>query len=130
MTDGRTVVLLTSNRLFTLDDKLKDDKDRTSVTTQAPAQRQNLAQSGDDKVLVLEQSRVVEYDLKTGKAEPSKVKEVYNAMCLQRLPNGNILYLDQNSYPHSVVEKTATGEEVFRMNIQDNNGNIVKGLVK
>ena len=130
MTDGRTVVLLTTNRLFTLDDKLKEDKDRKSVTTQAPAQRQNLAQSGDDKVLVLEQSRVVEYDLKTGKAEPSKVKEVYNAMCLQRLPNGNILYVDQNNYPHSVVEKTATGEEVFRMNIPDNNGNIVKGLVK
>ena len=130
MTDGRTVVLLTTNRLFTLDDKLKEDKDRKSVTTQAPAQRQNLAQSGDDKVLVLETSQVVEYDLKTGKAEPSKVKEVYNAMCLQRLPNGNILYVDQRSYPNSVVEKTATGEEVFRMNIPDNNGNIVKGLVK
>jgi hypothetical protein len=130
MSDGRTAVLLTSNRLFTLDDKMKEDKERKSVTTQAPAQRQNLAQSGEDKVMVLEQAQVVEYDLKTGKAEPAKVKQVYNAVCLQLLPNGNILFVDQGNYPNSVVEKTATGEEVFRMNIPDNNGNIVKGLVK
>jgi hypothetical protein len=130
MTDGRTVVLLSSNRLFTLDDKMKEDKERKSVTTQAPAHRQNIAQSGEDKVMVLEQSQIVEYDLKTGKAEPAKVKEVYNAICLQRLPNGNVMFVDQNNYPNSVVEKTATGEEVFRMNIPDNNGNIVKGMVK
>ncbi len=130
MTDGRTAVLLTTNRLFMLDDKLKEDKERKSATTQPPAYRQNLAQSGEDKVLVLEQSQVVEYDLKTGKAEPAKVKEIYNAICLQRLPNGNVMYVDQNNYPNRIVEKTATGEEVFSMNIPDNNGNLVKGMVK
>jgi hypothetical protein len=131
MNDGKTAVLLTTNRLFLLDDKLKEDKERKSVTTQPPAYRQNLAQSGEDKVLVLEQSQLTEYDLKTGKASgEAKVKEIYNAICLQRLPNGNIMYVDQNNYPNSIVEKSATGEVVYSVPIPDNNGNLVKGMVK
>jgi len=130
MTDGRTAVVLTSNRLITLDDKFKEDKERKGINVLPAEGRQNITQCGEDRVLVLEQSQIAEYNLKTGKAEETKFKDIYNASAMQRLPNGNVLYIDQNNYPQSIVEKSATGEVLYQRRTGDTNGNYLKALVK
>lgn len=50
----------------------------------------------DERVVVAEQNRVAEYDLKTGKKEPVWTMTLGNAAMAERLPNGNTLVSDQS----------------------------------
>jgi len=130
MKDGRTVLQLNTGKIVTLDEKMKEDKERKAINAQAPGYRANIIPTGDDKVLVVEQQQIAEYDLKTGKAEGFKVQNVWNVAGLVRLPNGNIMYVDQNTWPNRIVEKTASGEEVFSKQMDNQNGQLLKGFVK
>ncbi len=76
---------------------------------------QSFDATGDEKILVCEFNRVVEYDLKDGE----KAKEVWKYDCnapssCQRLPNGNTL-IAQVNYGASgrVIEVDPTGEVVW-----------------
>lgn len=71
---------------FRLDDKLKD----TGKSHTLGRMNQHMMDvTGDDRALVCEYDKVVEYDLKTGKAGWSY--RVAQASSCQRLPNGNTL---------------------------------------
>lgn len=84
-------------------------------------QYQSIDATGDDKVLVNEYNRVVEYDLKTGK-EVWKY-DVNNPTSAQRLPNGNTLitymYTPQGQ-PGKVIEVDTSGDIVWDYAPKDN----------
>ncbi len=75
---------------------------------------------GEDKIMVCEQNRVIEYDLKTGK-EGWK-HDVNNPTSCQRLPNGNtlisILHYG-NGNAGRVIEIDTTGEVVWDYESKD-----------
>lgn len=84
-------------------------------------QYQSIDATGDDKILVNEYNRVVEYDLKTGK-EVWKY-DVNNPTSAQRLPNGNTLitymYTPQGQ-PGKVIEVDTSGDIVWDYAPKDN----------
>jgi HEAT repeat protein len=130
MRNGELVLSLNTGRVLTLDEKGKEVEGKKGFQAGAMNQKSLIAQTGDDKVLLAEQQQIIEYNLKTGKAEGVKFQNVYNTMSLQRLPNGNILYADTSTYPYRVVEKTAANEEVWSMQMRDTNQNIVRATVR
>ena len=74
--------------------------------------------TGEDKILVCEFNRVVEYDLKTGK-ELWKYDATYPSSC-QRLPNGNTLMTLMNHQPHGrVIEVDTNGDIVWDFESKD-----------
>lgn len=127
---GELVLQLNSNKIITLDDKGKEAEGKKGFQAGQPSQKSLLTQTADDKVLVAEQQQIVEYNLKTGKAEGLRMQNVYNTMSMQRLPSGNVVYADMGTYPYRIVEKTAGGEEVWAKNMQDQNQNIVRAQVR
>lgn len=81
-------------------------------------QLQSIDATGDDKLMVCEVNRVVEYDLKTGK-ELWKYEVAYPSSC-QRLPNGNTLITMVNYQPSGkVIEVDPTGETVWEYESKD-----------
>ena len=75
---------------------------------------------GDDKILVCEPNRVVEYDLKTGKEGWKHT--INNPTSVQRLPNGNTLiavlqYGNRNT--GKVIEIDTAGEVVWEYESKD-----------
>jgi hypothetical protein len=127
---GELVLSLNTGRLLTVDEKGKEAEGKKPFQAGAMNQKSLIAQTTDDKVILAEQQQIIEYNLKTGKAEGVKFPNVYNTMSMQRLPNGNILYADTSTYPYRVVEKTPSGEEVWSMPMRDTNQNIVKAMVR
>jgi HEAT repeat protein len=65
----------------------------------------------DERVLIAEQSRVAEYDLKAGKKEPIWTMQLGNAAMAERLPNGNTLVSDQSQ--GGIREVTPKNETVW-----------------
>ena len=81
-------------------------------------QYQSIDATGDDKLMVCEFNRVVEYDLKTGK-DLWKYDVNYPTSC-QRLPNGNTLITLANHQPNGkVIEVDATGETLWEYESKD-----------
>ena len=126
MKNGETVLLImvanqNQGELVILDAKGKEVTDRKPVKVAAPYYRNTLLQSGDDKVMVYDQnnSRMQEYDLKTGKAEAAKGSNTGQPMSIQRLPNGNLLTAEYSR----LVERAPDGTEVWSMNNRDSSGN-------
>ena len=74
--------------------------------------------AGDDKILVCEFNRVVEYDLKTGNESWSH--KVTNPSSVQRLPNGNTViagvYVGNSG---RVIEVDTAGEVVWEYESKD-----------
>lgn len=83
---------------------------------------QSIDATGDDKIMVCEAARVVEYDLK----DKDKAKEVWshaspNASSCQRLPNGNTLVTQLNHSPSGrVIEVDTSGDVVWEYTSPDN----------
>jgi hypothetical protein len=131
MTSGEIVLSLTTSKLLVLDEKAKEVEGRKAITTGAPNQQKALLmQSGENKVTLIEQQSIVEYDVKAGKADGLKLQNVYSQMVGQRLPNGNILHSDNNFYPPRIVEKTPKNEEVWSFHVTDQNQNLIKAMVR
>jgi hypothetical protein len=131
MKNGNLVLNLSSGKLLTLDDKGKELEGRKPIQTGGvnPNQKSIIQQTGDDRVILAEQQSIVEYDLKAGKADGVKFANVY-VTSIQKLPNGNILYTDNNEYPYRVVEMSPSKEEVWSMLSRDQNQQIVKAYVR
>jgi outer membrane protein assembly factor BamB len=100
----------------------KDGKDTGKSHTFGPFNRgggyQSIDATGEDKILVCEANRVVEYDLKTGKDVWKH--DVNAATSCQRLPNGNTLITVLNHNPAGkVMEVDPTGEVVWEYESKD-----------
>jgi hypothetical protein len=130
MKNGELVLCLTNSKMIVLDEKGKEVEGRKSIQIGQPMHKSLLQQTGDDTVLLVEQDKIIEYDLKQGKAAGIKIPNVFNSMVGQKLPNGNILFTDQNTYPPRIVEKTAKGDEVWSYNQLDQQQNLLKAMVR
>ena len=113
--NGETAVLLQNgpDHLVFLDKAGKEIPDR-KVKTGAPYYQSHIIGTGEDRVLIAENQKVVEYDVKEKKAVWSH--PTANARSLQRLPNGNTLIVEGNGSPdgsNRVIEVTTAGEEVW-----------------
>lgn len=139
MKNGETVLLVmvqnqNSGELIVLDAKGKEVADRKPVKVpNQPYYRNTLMQTGDDKVMLFDQnnSKMQEYDLKTGKAIDGAAKwtGVSSPMSIQRLPNGNILTADQGY--GKLTERSPDGTEVWSMNSRENNNSqLVRAYVR
>jgi len=114
-----------------IDSKGKEIKEKAFKTVQANYQFTTMVQSGEDKVIVAEQNQLIEYSLKTGKAEEKGFRrQVNNTRSFQKLPNGNILFVDMNVYPARVVEITPEGEEAWVYQSKDPQVTLVKAMVR
>ncbi len=129
--NGELVLQLNTNKVMVVDEKGKEveGKKAFNVGSQNQYQKSLIQQSGEDSVLVVEQNQIMEYNLKTGKAEGTKIQNVYSNVG-QKLPNGNVLYSDNNYYPPRIVEKTPKGEEVWAFYSKDQNSNLIKAMVR
>lgn len=93
----------------------KDGKEVAKFTLGRVQQYQSIDATGDDKIMVCEFNRVIEYDLK----DPAKAKDLWkydvnNPTSCQRLPNGNTLITLINQAPNGkVLEVDTTGEIVW-----------------
>jgi outer membrane protein assembly factor BamB len=91
----------------------KEITDR-KIKTGPPSYLGGLVAINDDRVLVPEQLKVAEYDIKTKKAVWSK--EINSPLCVQRLPNGNTLILDGSNSGNGsnrLMEVDSKGNEVW-----------------
>jgi hypothetical protein len=97
----------------------KDGKEVGKALTFGRIQQyQSIDATGDDKIMVCEFNRVIEYDLKTGK-ELWKY-DVNSPTSCQRLPNGNTLITLINQAPNGkVIEIDTTGETVWEYESKD-----------
>ena len=130
---GEYLLSLTSQKMIYIDAKGKEipEKDKAAIPTGPPGYKNPIVLFGEDKVLMMENSQMVEYDLKTGKADGFKMPNIYNAQAAQRLPNGNVMYIDTNTYPARVVEKSPTNEEVWTSRSStDQNSTLLRAYVK
>lgn len=71
----------------------------------------------EERVLIAEQNRAAEYDMKTGKKEPVWSIQLNNAAMAERLPNGNTLVSDQGQ--GGVREVTPKNEIVWNYTTTD-----------
>ena len=110
-----------------LDEKGKEIKDRVVKTGQPNNYMGSLIELEGNKLLVTEINQLVEYDLKTGKAG---WKKPLNQPRIQRLPNGNILFVDFNQYPPRIVEHTPEGEEAWSFSMKDQNITVMKAFIR
>jgi hypothetical protein len=93
---GPVVVLVqNSPNLLRLDDKFKELPD--PVKTGQPTYQAKMELLPNDRVLITEQEKVAEYDLKQKDPKPVWQFAVQNCTCVQRLPNGSTLIVDSNS---------------------------------
>lgn len=99
----------------------KDGKEVGKALTLGRFQQyQSIDATGEDKIMVCEYNRVVEYDLKTGK-EVWK-HDINNPSSCQRLPNGNTLiaYMyNQQGQAGRVIEVDTTGDVVWEYESKD-----------
>lgn len=113
--NGETAVLLQNgpDHLIFLDKAGKEIPDR-KMKTGLPYYQSHIISTGEDRVLIAENQKVVEYDVKEKKAVWSHTAATARGM--QRLPNGNTLIVEGNGSAdgsNRVVEVTAAGEEVW-----------------
>jgi hypothetical protein len=87
----------------------------------------SMIETSKNKVLICENNRLVEYDLETGKT--GWVKQTNNPRCIQKLPNGNIIYFDGNT-GNKIVEITPEGEEVWSFVMREPNVNLYRLIVR
>lgn len=109
----------------------KDGKEIEKKTISVPSAYHQgaILESGEGRVMVTETNKVVEYDIKTGKAVWEKAN-LNNPRSLQRLPNGNILVLHGYN-PGTVTEFTPEGEVAWKFDIRDgNNGQIMRAYLR
>ena len=134
---GETILSVLNNgpngqlpQLIYVDGKGKESKEKAIKT--GPANYQSaMIESGEDKIILGEQNQFIEYNLKTGKAEEKGFKRPANQpRSIQRLPSGNILFLDFNQHPARVVEITPEGEEAWVHTLKDNQVQLTKALVR
>lgn len=90
-------------RVFKLDDKWKE-VGTPITTTNLNYYQARITALPDERVLVVEQSRVAEYDLKAGKKDPVWTHNASNPSSAERLPNGNTLIAEQGT--NSILEVT------------------------
>ncbi len=117
-------------QMIYVDAKGKEVKDKV-VKTGPPNYQATIVESGEDRIILAEQNQMIEYNLKTGKAEEKGFKRAVNApRSIQKLPSGNILYLDYN--PPRVIEITPEGEEAWSYSLKDVSGNVqlMKAMVR
>ena len=98
----------------------KDGKEIGKPLTLGRVQQyQSIDVVGEDKIMVCEGNRVVEYDLKTSK-EGWKF-DVNSASSCQRLPNGNTLigFLEYNGTAGRAIEVDPSGEIVWEYRSKD-----------
>ncbi|MGL6074310.1 MAG: hypothetical protein ACRC8S_09125 [Fimbriiglobus sp.] len=124
LSNGEIVALIQNNNnnggnagehLLFLDKAGKDIPDRKFKTGQ-PYYLGHVSTISDERILVAEQQKVVEYDLKTKKAVWSK--DVAMSPFAQRLPNGNTLIVDGaygSNNSNRVMEIDPKGNEVWSM---------------
>jgi hypothetical protein len=117
-------------QMIYVDAKGKEVKDKV-VKTGPPAYQSAIVETGEDRVILGEQNQMLEYNLKTGKVEEKGFKRpLNNPRSIQKMPSGNILFLDFNVYPARVVEITPEGEEAWSYNMKDPNINLMKAMVR
>ena len=134
--NGETMLSVQNNgpngqapQLIHLDAKGKEIKDKI-VKTGPPNYYGSIVISGEDTVLLAEQNQIIEYDLKTGKPAVKGFKKQVNApRSIQKLPSGNILYVDGN-YPPRAVEVTPEGEEAWSYSLKDNNIQLMRATIR
>lgn len=71
----------------------------------------------DERILIAEQNRVAEYDVKAGKKDPVWSFQLGNAAMAERLPNGNTLVSDQSV--GGIREVTPKNEVVWAFALTD-----------
>jgi len=117
-------------QMIYVDAKGKELKEKV-VKTGPPAYQSTIVETGEDRVILGEQNQMLEYNLKTGKVEEKGFKRALNnPRSIQKLPSGNILFLDFNVYPARVVEITPEGEEAWVYSMKDPNINLMKAMVR
>lgn len=99
-----------SGRIIKLDENWKE-LPNPITTTQLNYYQARMEVLPDERVMVVEQSRVAEYDLKAGKKEPVWTLSANNPSSADRLPNGNTLIVEQGT--SAIREVTAKGETVW-----------------
>ncbi len=133
--NGEIVVSVLNNgpngqnpQLIFLDEKGKEIKDRTIKTGQGNNYMGSITELEPGKILLTEVNQLVEYDLKTGKA--GWKKQLNQPRSVQRLPNGNTLFVDFNQYPPRIVEQTAAGDEAWSFSVKDQNIQVMKAFLR
>ena len=116
---GGDVIFVTSNpqgpNCFRLDRKLNPVGKPMTLGRMLNQQWNGMDVVGEDRILLCEQNRVVEYDLKTAKAGWNYTMNM--ATSVQRLPNGNTLIASVNQ--NKAVEVTPDGEVVWEYQAKD-----------
>lgn len=116
---GGDVVFITSNpqgpNCFRLDGKGNAVGKPLTLGRVLNQQMNGMDVVGDDRILLCEPNRVVEYDLKTGK--PGWNYTMNMATSVQRLPNGNTLIASVSH--NKAVEVTPDGEVVWEYQAKD-----------
>jgi hypothetical protein len=117
LTNGQVLVLCQQNPglIVRLDDKWKELPNPVRIGN--PFYQPRMEVLSDDRVLITEQTAVVEYDLKA-----TDKKQVWKFSCnspssAQRLPNGNTLIVESNS--NQVKEVTPEGEVAWAFTPND-----------
>ena len=115
--NGPTIVLTTNpGKLIRLDEKWKELPNPVNLTNN-PFYQPRIELLPNDRVLVTEQNRVAEYDLKSDKKEPVWFVNVNSPTSVQRFSNGNTLIVDTGS--NSVKEYTPEKDVVWTYSITD-----------
>jgi HEAT repeat protein len=115
-------------QLIFLDEKGKELKDRAIKTGQGNNYMGSITEFEPNKVLFTEINQLVEIDLKTGKTGWKKT--LNQPRSIQRLPNGNTLFVDFNQYPPRIVEQTPEGDEAWAFTMKDQNIQVMKAFIR
>jgi len=115
--NGQTIVLTTNpGKLIRLDDKWKELPNPVNLATN-PFYQPRMELLPNDRVLVTEQNRIAEYDMKSDKKDPVWFVNVNSPTSVQRFSNGNTLIVDAGS--NSAKEYTPEKEVVWTYTITD-----------
>jgi hypothetical protein len=99
-----------AGRVIKLDENWKEAPNPVTTTSLGYYQAR-MEVLPDERVLVVEQNRVAEYDFKAGKKEPAWTVSGNNPSSAERLPNGNTLIVEQGN--RTLREVTPKGETVW-----------------
>lgn len=123
LADGRTFVLLASDdpaeHCLLLDPAGKEMPHRP-VKVAKPEYQGYAEAAGPGRVLVTEPGRVAEFDVETGKAVWSRAANLPRSV--QRLANGNTLFVEAGPLGNRIVEVAPSGEEVWTFTPPDPGG--------
>jgi hypothetical protein len=97
-------------------DKEGKEIDKKVVAVPTGYHQGAIIESGDGRVMVTENNKVTEYDVKTGKSVWEKTG-VNQPRSLQRLPNGNTLIL--HNHPGTLIEVTPEGETAWTFDLRE-----------